>query len=132
MVIFHLNKDGGKGRQGGALPPHRLDRFRRGVARGFLLAPNPTNANEKVLAPLKFNLGPKPESLAFNIVEVTIEADGKCIKTARIAWTGETDLTADALIGRPPGKSDDGKLDQAMAFLHGDACRWREGPPRSR
>ncbi len=119
IVIFHLNKDGGKDGKAALYRPTGSIGFVAASRAAFLLAPNPTNANEKVLAPLKFNLGPKPPSWAFTIIEVKIEAATEPIKTARIEWTGETDLAADALTGRPPGKSDDGKLDQAMAFLHG-------------
>jgi hypothetical protein len=58
-----------------------------GAARAaFAVAPHPDEAGVKILLPVKHNLGPRPHSLTY-----AIEAHAG---TSRIAWGGQTDLTA--------------------------------------
>ncbi len=74
----------------------------------FAIAPNPEAPNEKVFAAIKHNLGPRPHSLTY-----TIEPAGD---SSRIAWGGQTDLTAaDVLKGQPEGGSN--KTGKAKAII---------------
>jgi hypothetical protein len=63
----------------------------------FVVGQHPDDERQRVLAPVKCNLGPMPPSLAF-----TVEPHGT---VSRIGWVGPCSLTADQIISRPnPGR----------------------------
>jgi hypothetical protein len=124
VVVFHLNKDGGKDGKQALYRPTGSVGFVAASRAAFLLAPDPKNDDQRVLAPLKFNLGPMPSSWAFAIRAHQLrpgdDRPDQAIETARIEWIGESHLTADDLLGRGVAASDDeGKLGEAVAFLRG-------------
>lgn len=82
-----------------------------GAARAaFAVAPDPGDATRKVFVAVKHNLGPRPASLTY-----TIEPFGE---TSRIAWGGQTDLTAaDVLKSNQRGGSNAGKVERAKEII---------------
>ncbi len=90
-----------------------------GAARsGLLVAPHPDDDGSMVLAQTKSNLGPLAPSLSYRIESSTLGC-------GVIQWTGETNLTADELVAQPTGPEEQGRLDEAMAFLVAELA---EGP----
>lgn len=117
LVVFHLNKDSGREGKAALYRPTGSIGFVAAARAAFLLAPNPSDANQRMLALLKFNLGPPPPSWAFEIRAYNFEADGQTISTARIEWVGESNLSADDLL-RPTSRGPrPDKLEAAKAFL---------------
>ena len=93
VLLFtrHLNQAQGQK----ALYRGRGDMTLLGLARmGFLVAddPNAEEAGVHVLAATKANLGPKPPSLRYRVVEAENGA-------ARIEWLGASSRNADQLVG---------------------------------
>ena len=99
-MIRHLNKGNGRDplyRGGGSIGIV-------GAARaGLLVAPDPDDPDRRVLASIKSNLGPAPESLTYRLVDV---AEHGC---ARVQWEGQTTLDAYTLLA---GRTDDEELDE--------------------
>jgi putative DNA primase/helicase len=115
LLIRHLNKS----RRGTAVLRGSGSVAIAGQARAVLLAaPDPEDANRRVLAMVKTNLGRLPRSLRFGVVEATTAAGPCC----RVEWDGKSDLTADDLLSppdRPAGDEDEegGAYLLARAFL---------------
>lgn len=112
VLIRHLVKDSDKKalyRGGGSIGII-------GAARaGFLVAEdNEGGDNDRVLAPTKFNLGPRPEALKFSTVPRIIHSEGGDIETVAIEWHGRSLQTADSLLAGPPEPA---KLQEAVDFL---------------
>jgi putative DNA primase/helicase len=95
LLLAHMNKKTGTSsmyRAGGSIAII-------GAARSaFAVAPNPEDPTEKVMVPLKHNLGPRPHSLTY-----CIESAGD---VGRIAWGEQSSLqAADVLKGEHAGGS---------------------------
>ncbi len=93
ILLAHMNKkenSRGMYRAGGSVAII-------GAARAaFAVGPNPDDPSEKVFAAVKHNLGPKPPSLTYRIEP----AEG----VSRIAWGGQTELSAADVLGAPQGQ----------------------------
>jgi hypothetical protein len=103
VVITHLNKKQGTSalyRSGGSIG------IVAAVRAAFLVAKHPDDDSRRVLSPVKFNLGPPPQSRVFRL-------DGAPNGSSRVVWEGVTDLRSDQLLDSPK----EGKLDTAKAFL---------------
>lgn len=103
-VIRHLNKSGGSKaiyRGGGSIG------ITATVRSEFLIAPSPEDENLRVLAHVKFNLGPKAPSLVFEPVGI----DGG----VRLEWRGQCDYTPADLLAKP--KNARPALDTAVEVL---------------
>jgi hypothetical protein len=96
LLLRHLNKASGRDplyRGGGSIGIV-------GAARaGLLVAPDPDDPERRVLASVKSNLGPAPESLAYRLVGAGDHG------AARVQWEGQTNHTARTLLSEP---TDDG------------------------
>lgn len=107
VVVRHLNKaTGGNAlyRGGGSIGIV-------GAARSALLvAKNPNDEGQRILAPLKSNLARPAPSLAFELTEAN---NG----VVRVEWRGETPLTADALLSAPVDPEERSALGEAKDFL---------------
>ena len=91
VAIRHLNKQAGSDavyRGGGSIGFAGLARAVLAVGR------DPDDPERFVLAPVKINVARRPTSLAYRL-----EASGP-YEPARVAWDGESDHTAESLIGR--------------------------------
>jgi putative DNA primase/helicase len=97
LLLRHLNKTGGRDplyRGGGSIGIV-------GAARaGMLVAVDPDDPERRVLASVKSNLGPAPDSLAYRLVESGDHG------VARVQWEGVTTHTARTLLD-PPDRDDD-------------------------
>ncbi len=97
LLLRHLNKANGRDplyRGGGSIGIV-------GAARaGLLVAPDPDEPERRVLASVKSNLGPTPESLAYRLV------GAGDYDVARVRWEGQTAHTARGLLSEPA--DDDG------------------------
>jgi archaellum biogenesis ATPase FlaH len=107
LLLRHLNKGAGRDplyRGGGSIAIV-------GAARaGLLVAPDPDDPERRVLASVKSNLGPAPESLAYRLVDA--EEHG----CARVQWEGQTGHTARTLLAQPSA-DDDGAGTEAEQWL---------------
>jgi hypothetical protein len=109
LVVRHLNKMTGASalyRGGGSIGIV-------GAARaGLLVAPDPDDETEtrRVLAVTKSNLAAKPPSLAYRIVGDDL------YDTAKVAWEGASEHTAEGLLGRPVEREAPAQ-DRAEAWL---------------
>lgn len=107
LLVRHLTKDSSKAakyRGGGSIGII-------GAARsGLLVGTDPDDDSCNVLASSKSNLGPRPTSLRYSVVEAGA--------SSRIEWLGETQATADE-IGRPDKGQDRGpsKVDRCGDLL---------------
>ncbi|HTX94343.1 MAG TPA: AAA family ATPase [Mycobacterium sp.] len=92
LMIRHLTKASGRDpiyRGGGSIGIV-------GAARaGLLVASDPDDNDRRVLASVKSNLGPVPESLAYRLID---SPEHGC---ARVQWDGKTDHTAHTLLTEP-------------------------------
>jgi hypothetical protein len=97
LLIRHLTKASGRDpiyRGGGSIGIV-------GAARaGLLVAPDPDDNDRRVLASVKSNLGPAPESLAYRLID---SPEHGC---ARVQWDGRTDHTAHTLLTEPMSEVD--------------------------
>ena len=103
IVILHLNKGGhdkGIYRFLGSIG------FVAAARVAFLVARNPKDDRERVLAPIKNNLAPDMPPIAFEISD-----DG------RFSWRGETSVTADDLLTAKPHAEDGSELEEAKRFI---------------
>jgi hypothetical protein len=83
-----------------------------GAARvGLLVAPDPEDADRRILAVVKNNLAPLAPALAFRLVAAAPGA------VAHVEWLGATAHTAAALLAQPAGDEERGALAEARAFL---------------
>ncbi|HSS23159.1 MAG TPA: AAA family ATPase, partial [Mycobacterium sp.] len=100
LLLRHLNKASGRDplyRGGGSIGIV-------GAARaGLLVAPDPDDPERRVLASVKSNLGPPPESLMYRLVGAGDYG------VARVQWEGETTHTARTLLSEPADADDDAK-----------------------
>jgi hypothetical protein len=76
---------------------------------GFAVGQHPDDPTTKVFCPVKFNLGPRPHSLTFNI-----EPAGQ---VSRIVWGGQTDLTAADVLKAEAPKGGSNKLETAKQII---------------
>jgi putative DNA primase/helicase len=108
LLLRHLNKASGRDplyRGGGSIGIV-------GAARaGLLVAPDPDDPERRVLASVKSNLGPTPDSLMYRLVEAGDYG------VARVQWEGQTAHTARTLLSEPHDDDDDAKS---------EAVRWLE------
>lgn len=109
LLLRHLNKAKGGDplyRGGGSIGIV-------GAARaGFLVAPDPEDAERRVLASVKSNLGPPPESLAYRLVESGDRG------VARVQWEGSTAHTARSLLADHDDVEDRREVDRWLqAYL---------------
>ncbi len=106
VLIRHLNKRAGGSslyRGGGSIGII-------GAARsGLVVAKDPADPARRILAVNKSNLGVGARSLVF-----AVEAADN---TSRIAWRGESDLTAEELLDTPPSAEERSAIDEAIDFL---------------
>ena len=105
VLVRHLNKKEGMSAQyrgTGSTAPLNASRA------AYVVAPDPEDPDQRVLACTKFNIGPKPLSLRFRI-----EPAGT---TARVRWEGECDLTASELVATQK-KSGGGKFEEAKGII---------------
>lgn len=117
VVVFHLNKDGGREGKAALYRPTGSIGFVAAARAAFLLATNPDNPNQRVFALLKSNLGPPPPSWAFEVRARDFRTDGQTITTARVEWLGPTDLSADDLLRTASRGPRPDKLEGAKALL---------------
>jgi hypothetical protein len=108
LLLRHLNKAKGGDpmyRGGGSIGIV-------GAARaGLLVAPDPDDPERRVLASVKSNLGPAPESLAYRLVSHGEHG------VARVQWEGQTSHTASTLLATPDGDEDRGAATEAEQWL---------------
>lgn len=106
LLLRHLNKAKGGDpmyRGGGSIGIV-------GAARsGLLVATDPDDPDRRILASVKSNLGPAPESLAYRLV-----GSGH-YGVARVQWEGQTTHTARTLLAEP--SDDDGAQSEAESWL---------------
>jgi putative DNA primase/helicase len=107
LLLRHLNKAAGRDplyRGGGSIGIV-------GAARaGLLVAPDPDDSERRVLASVKSNLGPTPDSLTYRLVEAGDYG------VARVQWEGQTAHTARTLLSEPHD-DDDGAKSEAVRWL---------------
>lgn len=95
VALRHLTKPQGSAKPSSAVYRGQDSIAFSGVVRSLLaVGQDPEDPDRFVLASIKLNIGRKPPSLAYRL-----EADGP-YAPARVAWEGETHLTAEELIGR--------------------------------
>ncbi|WP_197500509.1 AAA family ATPase [Mycobacterium sp. 852002-51961_SCH5331710] len=98
LLIRHLNKAKGGDplyRGGGSIGIV-------GAARaGLLVAADPDDDTRRVLASVKSNLGPAPESMAYRLI------GAGDFGAARVQWEGRTTHTAQSLLAAPDGDDED-------------------------
>ena len=107
LVIRHLNKMLGNNpiyRGGGSIGIIAAARA------GFLVAALPKNPNVKVFAAVKFNLGPLPPSLSFELLQ---SENG----TSHVEWMGTVGFTAADLTQAQAAPPKTGQQDAAAEFL---------------
>lgn len=116
VVVRHLKKDSSGGT---AINAGSGSTGFNGQARSTLLvAAEPENPNELVLAMVKHNLAPKAESLKFSLVTA---GNGR----PRVDWIGYSPHSADELIAAGRDQEDSGPLEEAKMLL----SEWlRNGP----
>jgi 5S rRNA maturation endonuclease (ribonuclease M5) len=107
LLLRHLNKAKGGDplyRGGGSIGIV-------GAARaGLLVASDPDDPERRVLASVKSNLGPAPDSLAYRLVGAGDHG------VARVQWEGHTDHTAHSLLAEPRDE-DKGATTEAEQWL---------------
>ncbi len=108
LLLRHLNKAKGGDpiyRGGGSIGIV-------GAARaGLLVATDPDEPDRRILASVKSNLGPAPESMAYRLVESGEHG------VARVQWEGQTTHTAHTLLSEP-SDDDGGAQSEAEFWLH--------------
>jgi AAA domain len=113
VCVRHLNKAPGANplyRGGGSIGII-------GAARaGLLVGVDPDNEDRRILAVSKNNLAAKPPSLAYRVLGAAFRHGDEQIPTARIAWDGTSEHTAEDLLGRPVERAAP-KQEEAEAFL---------------
>lgn len=98
ILVRHLNKLGG----GTALYRGLGSIGIIGTARsGMILATNPDDDKQLILASTKHNWSKRPKSIVLKIEQKTTSKD---TYAGRVEWVGETDLSADDLVAKPEKK----------------------------
>lgn len=90
VFVRHLNKSGGKQavyRGGGSIG------IIAAMRTAMLIARHPHDRDQRVLAMVKCNLGPEPESLGFRLQASRLVPEG-----TEVAWSGPLDLRANDLV----------------------------------
>jgi hypothetical protein len=108
LIIHHLNKSPGGvplNRVGGSIGVIAA------VRAALLVARDPEDEEQRVLAVMKSNLANKPRSLIFRLVDVPTYG------AARVKWEGFSDLTPADLLAPPRKERDHEAADAAEAFL---------------
>ena len=120
LLLRHLNKASGRDplyRGGGSIGIV-------GAARaGLLVASDPDDPERRVLASVKSNLCPAPDSLAYRLVDAGDHG------VARVQWEGHTDHTAHSLLAEPRD-DDKGATTEAEQWLHDYLQRKAQHHPR--
>tara|TARA_B100000519_G_scaffold110780_1_gene95868 strand:- start:3541 stop:4827 length:1287 start_codon:yes stop_codon:yes gene_type:complete len=109
VLVRHLNKKEGQSAQYrgvGSTAPLNASRA------AYLVAPDPEDHSQRVMACCKFNIGPKPPSLRFTIVPTGTSPSSP----ARVHWEGECDMTAGELM-KTSSKATGGKLERAKEII---------------
>ncbi|MBL8793227.1 MAG: AAA family ATPase [Planctomycetia bacterium] len=78
LLIMHLNKGVG------AKAIHRVNGsvgYTNAVRAAFVVAPDAHDETRKLFLPMKFNLGPKPQGLAYRLCSLTTEAQAAIVGT---------------------------------------------------
>ncbi|GLP83565.1 AAA family ATPase [Mycobacterium antarcticum] len=121
LLLRHLNKAKGGDpmyRGGGSIGIV-------GAARsGMLVAPDPDDPERRVLASVKSNLGPAPDSLTYRLVGVGDHG------VARVQWEGSTTHTAHTLLAEPHDE-DAGAATEAEQWLHDYLTEQGAAPSKS-
>jgi AAA domain-containing protein len=104
ILVRHPRKAGGSAINVG-LGPIAIAAQARAV---YLVARKRGDDKVSVLASTKFNIGPRPSSLSYRLVESTGTG------APRVEWLGEIDITADQLLMKPRPSP---RLEAAKAFL---------------
>jgi len=127
LMICHLNKSQGVGAG---------DRFNGSTAwpavsrSAWLVGQHPHDEKQRVIVPVKNNLGDDKTGFAYTIEGCNTETG---IPTSRIVWAGETELAANDVINGPAKSPDDPEDQSAKAnaarFL---AEQLKDGPKASR
>jgi hypothetical protein len=117
VIVAHNNKSRGvkaQHRAGGSVG------IVNAMRSAFVVAPDPEDAERRVLACFKSNLAAKPPSLAFRLVEA---ANG----VAHVEWVGESKHSADALLAASDAaveaSSEQSALAEARDFLRAALSR---------
>jgi hypothetical protein len=107
VVIRHLNK----GQGGNALYRGGGSIGIVGAARsGLLIAKDPEDESQRVLASIKSNLAAPAPSLVFSL-------SGTERGAVRVDWKGESNLSAEALLSAPADHEERSALSEAQEFL---------------
>ncbi len=110
LLIRHLRKTAGGPalyRGGGSIA------FIATVRTGLLVANDPDDADHRILAVPKNNLGPPTASLRFHLESAPIIGGD----AARIIWDGASDYRPDSLVGDAPSVEDRDQLEDLTALL---------------
>ena len=119
ILIRHLNKKNGNTaayRGGGSIA------FAAAARSALVAGRDPGGQPGGVLASVKCNVGPRPDSVSYSIAECPVQlADGRLIQMPMVAW-GELrpDLSADDIVTRPEARGPEErgpKRDEARDWL---------------
>lgn len=87
-----------------------------GAARAaHLVAADPDDAECRILAPVKMNVGRPLPAVRFRIADRSTTGG---IEAPCVAWLGECDATADGLTGPPLDAGEPGAVSEAVKWLH--------------
>ncbi|HEX4332678.1 MAG TPA: AAA family ATPase [Usitatibacter sp.] len=114
--VSHLNKGGGSNealmRVTGSLA------FVAAARSGFVVTADRDAPGRRLFLPMKNNLGPDLEGLAFAIQSHVVDSGGQQIETSRVVWEGVTvTITADEAMAPQLSPDDRSEVDDAKAFL---------------
>jgi hypothetical protein len=117
IALMHLGKDSDRAalyRSLGSIG------FTAAARASFCVARDPADPQSlrRLFLPVKFNIGPAPRGLVFQVTPDSVPAPdgGEPISTARVEWLPETTtVTADEALGRSKGGAD--KAEAAELFL---------------
>ncbi len=117
LIVRHLNKDAGKSpiyRGGGSIGII-------GAARSaIIVSRDPTRGGHFLMMPNKLNWAARPSSLCYRTEEVRLAnpADpAKPIKTSRVVWEGEAELSATDVFQPQADVSDESAVADAAGFI---------------
>lgn len=130
LVLRHLRKTGGGKDNGGpALYRGGGSIGISGAARSVLtVGPNPNDSTTRVLASVKSNLGPPPQTLGYDLESMVVAG----CQASRVRWLGVVDATADeALNGAGTSKASNRDDDDDRAVLSAIRSREEAGSPET-
>ena len=125
VLVRHLNKKNGESaayRGGGSIA------FNAAARSALIVGRDPGDQDVSILAPMKCNVGRRPDPVAYAVVETPVTlASGKVVMMPTVEW-GELrpDLSADDICTRPDPKSAAGnsrKRDEAKDWLASHLAR---------